>query len=290
MWPAIQVHLLPGLIEPSVLRSATVVVVDVLRATTTMVQALAAGAMQVIPCAEVDEAQSRMAALATAAVPGAHGGCHLPVGTPTQPNRSPPAMALEDGLAGSRSASGTHRGCPTAVLGGERGGVRIAGFQLGNSPREYVASVVAGRTIVMTTTNGTRAVLHASTAARVLIGAFTNLGAVCDIVRGSELVHIVCAGTNGQIARDDALLAGAILDRTAPARPRAVAANDAAALCRQAWRHLDPRRLADELKLTQAASHLIQLGLESDIDDAARLDQHRLVPEFCASDGAIRVP
>src|SRR5947208_10202296 len=114
-------HLLPGLLEPPELRGGVAVVIDVLRATSTIVHALAAGAQALIPCCEIDEAR-RIAAT-------------FPPGT--------------------------------ALLGGERRGVMIPGFDLGNSPGDYTAEVVGGKIVVFTTTNGTGALFRAREARRV---------------------------------------------------------------------------------------------------------------------------
>src|SRR5206468_7302445 len=107
-------------------RGGVAVVVDVLRATTVMVHALAAGCEAVIPCREIDEAKQIAA-------------------------RLPPG---------------------TALLGGERGGLPIPGFHLGNSPGEFTSEVCKGKTLVMTTTNGTRAILASLEAKRVYIASF----------------------------------------------------------------------------------------------------------------------
>src|SRR5690242_5734390 len=111
----ILVHLLPTLFEPADLRGGVAVVIDVLRATSTIVQALAAGATSVVPCGEIDEAR----AIAAKAAPG------------------------------------------SVLLGGERKGVTIPGFDLGNSPGDYTSDVVTGKKLIFTTTNGTRALLRA---------------------------------------------------------------------------------------------------------------------------------
>ena len=103
-------------------------VVDVLRATTAMVHALAAGCEAIVPCAEIEEARAVAAS--------------LPAGT--------------------------------VLLGGERGGLPIERFDLGNSPATFTREVCRGKTIVMTTTNGTRAILASLEAERVLIAAFVN--------------------------------------------------------------------------------------------------------------------
>src|SRR4051794_89600 len=127
--PEVFVHLLPSLIPPGTLRGGTAVVIDVLRATTVMVQALAAGCDAVIPCGEVDEAREVAAG--------------LPAGK--------------------------------AILAGERQGLPIEGFDLGNSPGDFTLDNCRGKTLVMTTTNGTRAILASLEADRVLVAAFSNL-------------------------------------------------------------------------------------------------------------------
>jgi 2-phosphosulfolactate phosphatase len=131
------VHLLPSLMEPAKLGGTIAVVIDVLRASTTIAHALAAGAEGVYPCEEVEEAR------------------HVAAAHPRQP----------------------------CILGGERGGRRIAGFDLDNSPAAYTPAAVAGKPVVFTTTNGTRALLQAATADRVLLAAFVNLSAGGRAVR-----------------------------------------------------------------------------------------------------------
>ena len=125
----VYVHLLPRLIPHGALRGGVAVVVDVLRATTVMVHALAAGCEAVIPCGEIDEARETAA--------------DLPEGT--------------------------------ALLVGERQGLPIPGFDLGNSPGRLHPEVCEGKTLVMTTTNGTRAILASLEAERVYIASFGNL-------------------------------------------------------------------------------------------------------------------
>jgi 2-phosphosulfolactate phosphatase len=169
---AVFVHLLPSLIPPGSLSGVVVVVVDVLRATTVMVHALAAGCEAVIPCGEIDEAKAVAAG--------------LPAGT--------------------------------ALLAGERGGLPIPGFDLGNSPGDFTPEVCTGKTLVMTTTNGTRAILASLEAERVYIASFANLRATSDEIAVQFLkkdhghpVHIVCSGTEGFISLEDSLLAGALI-------------------------------------------------------------------------------
>jgi 2-phosphosulfolactate phosphatase len=226
------------------LHQATAVVIDLLRASTTICFALAAGAREIIPCLEVDEAR-RLAA----------------------------------GIA------------PWPLLGGERGGVQIEGFDLGNSPDEYRPEKVAGRTIVFTTTNGTKAMLACRGARRVLIGSFVNLSAVCAQLNPNQPTHLICAGTESRITREDVLCAGAIVDRlTTWELVIARDLNDEARIARDAWRETmrgleidDPgaiETLARTLRDTRGGRNLVALGLERDIDAAAQIDRFPIVPEL----------
>ena len=110
---------------------------------------------------------------------------------------------------------------PAVLLAGERDGVRISAalargtdFDLGNSPREFTKEKVAGKTIVMTTTNGTRALRSCAHAKTVLIGSFLNLQATADFVSRSspENLLVICSGTYEKPAYEDALGAGALCE------------------------------------------------------------------------------
>ena len=231
----IDVYLLPALVEPSELAGKTVVVIDVLRATTTIIHALAAGATQVIPCLEVDEARR---------------------------------IANE---LGSK-----------AVLGGERGGQQIPGFDLGNSPLEYTPGAVGGKGVVFTTTNGTRAMLRCRAARRVLIGAFANFSAVCRELAGENEIALLCAGTDGHVTREDALFAGAVVDDLA--RTAKCLVNDQGQIAADAWRTavrlLTDRPLGLTLRDSRGGRNLIEIGQENDIDIAAQIDKFDIVPQL----------
>ena len=234
----VRAHLLPTLVEPEQLRGRVTVVIDVLRATTTIIHAIANGAECVVPCLEVDEARRAAEKIG-----------------------------------------------PAALLGGERGGTRIDGFDLGNSPAEYVAERVAGRTIVFTTTNGTRAMLHCRLAARVLIGSFVNRAAVVAAVKSSPEVDIVCAGTDGVMTREDVLLAGAFVDAIVASAAPGMETNDEAQIARDAWlavarRLADGASLADELRDSRGGRNLVELGYAADIALAAHVDRFSIVPEL----------
>jgi 2-phosphosulfolactate phosphatase len=247
----LDVYFLPALVEPEELRGRTCVVIDVLRATTTIVHALAAGATEVAPCVEVEEARR---------------------------------VAAEIG--------------PVAVLGGERAGGKINGFDLGNSPAEYTQASVGGKTLVFSTTNGTRALARCRQASRVLIGAFVNFSAICRELAGEADVAIVCAGTDGEVTREDALLAGAIVhDLATASNPLSGASgrlelNDQAEIAADAWRTavraLTDRPLGMSLRESQGGRNLIGIGHETDIDLAAQIDRFDLAPGLDLVTGRIR--
>jgi 2-phosphosulfolactate phosphatase len=208
------------------------VVVDVLRASTTMVQALAAGCTAILPIAEVDEARR-----------------------------------LADSLPAGK-----------VLLAGERNGKPLPAFDCGNSPGEFTASRCGGMTVVLTTTNGTRALLRATAAERVLIGAFVNFSAVCEQLKGeTRPIHIVCAGESGQVALEDTLFAGAVVDFLCT--DGLVPLNDGA---RVAWDCFGQhgRVLEGALALGAGGARLCQLGYDDDVRAAARVDAFALVPEL----------
>jgi 2-phosphosulfolactate phosphatase len=164
---------LPALAQRD-LRATACVVFDVLRATSTFVTALHHGAQAIIPVSEIAEALERQNSAARIQKP------------------------------------------ELVLLGGERNGVRISAngidFDLGNSPREYTPERVRGKTIVSTTTNGTRALRACAKAKIVLAASFLNLTATAEFLRNENEILLVCAGTGDGIADEDVLAAGALVE------------------------------------------------------------------------------
>jgi len=163
-------------------------------------------------------------------------------------------------------------------LAGERRMVRIDGFDLGNSPREFTARRCKGRTLVMTTTNGTRAFVRAAEAERVLAAAFVIYSAVCEQLRlDSRPVHIVCAGDDGTPALEDTILAGALVDCLC--EHHEVRLNDSARL---AWDAFDNHGqvLHGALEIAHGGAHLLSLGRAADLASALEVDKFTLVPEL----------
>lgn len=252
------VHLLPALVADEALLGRTVVVIDLLRATTTMLHALAAGAVAVHPVTEVALALRKREELVA---------------------------------AGER-----------VLLGGERHGVRIDGFDLDNSPSRYVPETVAGRHIVFTTTNGTRALRHAHRAERVLIAALANVqvlaqflaeslaspsptGAVPD---ASRELHILCAGTDDAVTAEDVLTAGHLLLALRPLVDR-LHLDDGAMLAESLAMQVGraPHSVEACLSLSRGGRNLLELGYDADIRAAARLDTIPLVAEYRATTGRL---
>ena len=179
---------------------------------------------------------------------------------------------------------------PEVLLGGERAGVKIRAaqsggtdFDLGNSPREFTPETVRDRTIVSTTTNGTRALRACVGAQTVLAGSFLNLGATAEFIKKLQpaRVLLVCAGTHENAALEDALAAGALCELLAGE------ISDAAEIARCA--HAQARSdLAAVVRNSENARRL--LAIPELRDDVAFCLQRDIFPLIAAmeADGAIR--
>jgi 2-phosphosulfolactate phosphatase len=217
---AVDVAFTPGAATPA----AVGVVVDVLRATSTIAQALASGYERVLCAAEIDEARALRASL------------------------------------------------PDSLLGGERKAVRVEGFDVGASPREFLEA--RARTLILSTTNGTRAILEtAERCERVVLGSLLNLAAVAAAV-GSDDSVVVCAGFQGGFALDDVYCAGRIVELLGGERMHAATAAGLLA-------HAFPNALDGLNARTYGPP-----GLEEDIAYCAQEDRLDVVPELTGMEGA----
>jgi 2-phosphosulfolactate phosphatase len=248
--PDVRIALHPSVLEPAALTGTVAVVIDVLRATTTIVHALAAGATSVVPCSEVDE-----------------------------------AFAKREAIGADRS-----------VLGGERHGLLIEGFQLDNSPFSYTPETVGGKTVIFTTTNGTRALAASRSAERVLIGAFVNRNSlVAELKRDGRPVWLVCAGTDGKVTGEDVLFAGAIatdLTGSAPSSLEPLGVPEIERIPRSSLSAIEfAKRMYDSsgrklttrvqaMRESQGGLNLLENGFERDIARAAEDSIFDLVPEW----------
>lgn len=174
-------------------------------------------------------------------------------------------------------------GTDETVLAGERGCVRIPGFALGNSPREVTPDAVRGRTVVMTTTNGTGTLLAVAAAPAVYLAAaanFTLAGArIRDAwLRGEELL-IVCAGRERSFALDDAYCAGRLVEAATGGGRGKKGLNDAALAALDLVRRYG-RRWDRPLLASQGGRDLVGVGLKDDIAACASVDAYPVLPHF----------
>lgn len=183
-------------------------------------------------------------------------------------------------LEAARRYRGTH---PGVLAAGEQGGRAPAGFDFGNSPVAFARSDVAGRRVVLATTNGTRALYAACAAAVTLIGCLRNRSAAARAAlaaaRRQELdVTLVCAGREGRFGLDDAYTAGAILDAMLadPGGAGDLDPTDAAHAARTLYRAFaEPEAL---FRATRAGQNLVAIGLAEDLPYCAEQDRSAVAP------------
>lgn len=240
--PELVIHSLPETVAPADLAGGVVVVIDVLRATTVIVQGLAHGARAVVAAASIEEAH----------------------------------------LVASRWPT------PERLLGGERHGVKIAGFDLDNSPYNYSPEVVVGKTIVFTTTNGTRALRWAEQAAEIRIAAFANLTAVVESLREeTRPVHLLCAGTDNRITGEDLLVAGAI----AEGLTRSFTIHRESLIFAEFWQQHggEAGERLRTMRESAGGRNLVELGFDRDIERASLVDLYSVVPVLDRVSGELRI-
>lgn len=222
-----------GAAAPPLADNTGVAVIDVLRATSTIITAIANGCIGL-----------------------------LPVGSPATARKEADRLAEKKPL-----------------LGGERRGLKIQGFDLGNNPTEYTPQTVAGRTIIFCTTNGTRALLRAAEACLILVTAFLNVSAVVDrISQETDLDWMIfCAGSRARFSWEDFTCAGIILQEL-ELKEVTMEMGDGARAARELVRKTAGR--GPGLLLGSHASYLRGLGLGGGVDFCASLDVFNLVPTY----------
>jgi 2-phosphosulfolactate phosphatase len=225
----------PGELEGVALQQRTAVVIDVLRAGTTVTAAIAAGARAVVPAESTEEAL--------------------------------------------RIAHSIGRG--EVLLCGERQGARIEGFDLGNSPADFTPEVVRDRILVMTTTNGTEALMEVNGARTTFVGALVNLTAVARAVQasgGDPLV--ICAGRQGMVGADDALCAGLFVEEWLAAGDGSDAELNDGAIAALALAREHGESVDRFFGRTAAGRALVQIGHGDDVEFCARRDTIPEVPVY----------
>lgn len=222
------VYFSPEPIREEVVRGRPVVVIDVLRASTSILTALDNGARGVIPAESLEAATEMVVKL----------------------------------------------GRDDVLLCAERDGRRVEGCDLGNSPAEYTPENVRDRLLVLTTTNGSRAVLRARGAARVYIGGYVNTGRLVEALASEVGVVLVCSGHEGGFALEDAAFAGHLLHRLAEATGREILpANDGAWVALEIGRR-SPRTPLRLLRQSAWGRALEEKGFGDDLALCAAVDAH----------------
>lgn len=228
----LEVFYTPDELAGADIRDHVAIVIDVLRATSVMTQAIASGARAIYPAGSMEE-----------------------------------AVRLGQNLDRTE-----------LILCGERKGLRIEGFDLGNSPLEFTPDAVGDRTLVMATTNGTPAMVAASAASRIYAASFLNLGAVTRAIGDATAVTIICAGREKRFALEDVICAGMLAQRVMKGRADVEpneAATAAIALAESLGGDLEAM-----MRSTAAGRQLIDIGQEHDIVYCAGVDQLDVVPRL----------
>lgn len=224
--PRLEVCLSPALLHLFDVKNSIVVIIDVLRATSTICTALYNGASRVIPVAAVDE-----------------------------------CISIGQQL--------------NAITAGERDGKIAAGLQYGNSPFEYPRSFVDGKTLVLTTTNGTKLLHMAKDAIQIVTGSFPNLSAVCDyLIARQKPVILGCAAWKDRVNMEDTLFAGAVISRI----KEHFDINCDSALAAESLYHTAKNDLFGFMRHASHFQRLSRYGLEKDIQYCLTPDVANVLP------------
>ncbi len=227
--------------DPASLSDRSVVVLDILRATSVIVHGLSQGAREFIPVLSVEEAFEKREAF----LPG------------------------------------------STFLGGEKDTQPIEGFDLGNSPREYVSEKVKDKRIILRTTNGTRAFHLVSSAREVVAGSFFNVEAAARrcVESGLDLL-VFPSGDEGRFSFEDTVCGGMIIDQIVQMRGKEVLLTDASNAARILFKRFE-NNLVEAFHFSHHGNKLIRLGRGEDLPYCAQTNIIQIVPIF--KEGVIRI-
>ena len=218
-------------IQPEKIKDKIVVIIDVLRATSVMITALANGAKAVYPYKDIESV-----------------------------------------LENSKKSK-------SFVLGGERKGLKIEGFDFGNSPLEYTREAVEGKDMFMTTSNGTRAIENSANGSKKLfIAAFLNVESVAEkILKENDDTVIVCSGTDNNFSLDDALCAGEIIKRVKVKNKNVYLTDISLAMKKMAETSIS---IENTLEGSKHFEYLKTIGFYGDMNHCFTMDMFDIVPEY----------
>ena len=222
-----------------------VVVIDVLRVSSTIVTALANGAEKILPVLEVQEVFDKKEQLISEGVP---------------PDK--------------------------ILLGGERMGRKVSGFDLGNSPLEYSPEKVQGKTIIISSTNGTKSITRSKKAGEILVGSFINAGEVAKYLSERDLdIVFYLSGKEGRFSLEDAMGAGMIMEEID--RDFDIEMSDAARLCHILFEKFN--KIPSAVFFSgEHGKYLASIGLDEDLRYCAKTNIIKKIP-MVSKDGYIRL-
>jgi len=219
-------------VDKAELEGYNVVVIDVLRATTSICAALSAGARGVVPTATSGEAGDMRAKV----------------------------------------------GPDNVVLAGERSGVKIEGFDLGNSPAEFTPETVDGKLVIMTTTNGTLALRRATGGRMLLAGALVNISKIAETIAADPRdLMLVCSGREGHFSIEDTICGGLLIHQLVTQYQIEVDLNDAGSLALLLYR-TNKSAIRQAIAQGEHGRFLTEIGFGGDVELATALDSIPIVP------------
>ncbi|MCL4509522.1 MAG: 2-phosphosulfolactate phosphatase [Bacteroidetes bacterium] len=226
----IEVFFSPAGVDELSMRGRNVVIIDVLRASSTICNALNSGAREVIPTPDIEN-----------------------------------ATKIASNLSGD-----------SRLLGGERQGKKIDGFDLGNSPLEYTPEKVGGKTIIFTTTNGAGAIYKCRYASMALVGTFVNVSSIVQTIVGiGGTWTILCAGRQGSFSVEDVTCAGMIISKVQAAAE--VETDDAGLTAVILYKNFK-RSILGMLRRSEHGKYLTSIGFSKDLKFCAAIDSIPVVP------------
>jgi 2-phosphosulfolactate phosphatase len=228
----VDLFLLPGMAREERLKGKTVVLIDVLRASTTICRALFSGARAVIPVEEPGEATDMREKI----------------------------------------------GPENVILAGERHGIRIENFNLGNSPREFTEDAVRDKVIILTTSNGTRAYARTRQAKLAITAGLVNVSTVAEKIfgDGNDTV-ILCAGSEGDFSIEDTLCGGMLIDKLESMTEQTLELNDAASLALLLYAN-NSRTFGAAIARGEHGRTLANIGFAPDVTTATDVDSIPVLP------------
>ncbi|MFC1564406.1 2-phosphosulfolactate phosphatase [candidate division KSB1 bacterium] len=235
----IKVYFSPAEIDENNLRGSISVVIDVLRSSSTIIQAVKNGCREIIPVETIER-----------------------------------AISLRSNLFDTN-----------VFLCGEKEGIKVGGFELGNSPSEYTPDLISGKTLIFTSTNAAATIVKTKHCSKTVICGFQNINSTADFVIENDLpVNIVCAGYHNHFSIEDTVCAGTILDRIRHESPGRFEYSDSA-MAAMAISGKHSGDLKNMIRNSEHGRRLIELGFEKDLDFCVQINNIAVLPLY--SEGKI---